>query len=70
MRLIYFLGGLAAGLFTVFRIPRAPQIVFDVLDGGDYEKLVAVTFFSISVLTGMLAYVCVKKTFPPPSSKE
>ena len=69
MRLVYFLGGLAAGIFTLFRIPRVPLIVNDALSGGEYEKLVAVAFVCLTVLTAALTYVCVKNTFPPPRSK-
>ena len=69
MRLVYFLGGLAGGIFTLFRVPRLPLIVNDALHGGDYEKFVAVSFVCLTILTAVLTYVCVKKTFPPPRTK-
>jgi len=69
MRLAYFFGGLTAGIFTLFRIPRLPEAFNDVLGGSDYKRFVATTFICLTVLTAALTMVCVKKTFPPPRSK-
>ena len=69
MRLVYFLCGLAGGIFTLFRVPHLPLVVNDALTGGDHEKFVALSFVCVTVLTAILTVVCVKKTFPPLRTK-
>ena len=69
MRLVFYIGAMAAGVFTLVRLPRLPKAIHDLLSGGDYEKILAVGFVSLTVLTAVLTYLCMKKTFPPPKPK-
>ena len=69
MRLFYFLGGMSAGAFTLFRIPHLAEAINDLVGGGDYKRFMATAFICLTILTGIVTVVCVKKTFPPPRSK-
>ena len=69
MRFLYYLGGMAAGLFTVFRMPHLPEACRDLFGLNDHDRFMATAFICITVIGLILTYVCVKNTFPPRKPK-
>jgi hypothetical protein len=69
MRFIFYLGGITAGLFTVFRIPHLSEACRDLFGPNDHDRFLATSFICITVIGLVLTGWCVKKTFPPPRTK-
>jgi hypothetical protein len=69
MRLVFFLGGLAAGAFTTFRLPHTPQAIRDLFGPDDHKRLLATGYLCITILGLAVTYGCVKEVFAPERKK-
>lgn len=69
MRFVFFLGGLMAGAFTTLCLKRAPAYALDLTGDNNYNRLIAIVFFCVTLIGLALTYLCVKEVFAPPRPK-